>query len=157
MREFNRIDVTALLPQVCCPTLVLHSKDDVRVPFAEGLLMAREIPGARFVPIDSGNHLLLDHEPGWQQWLQAVDEFLAPELAGEASLPFDQLSARQREVLVLMAQGRDNAQIAAVLGLSEKTVRNQVSAIFARLGVENRAQAIVMAREAGVGTAGRAG
>ncbi len=157
MREFNRIDVTALLPQVCCPTLVLHSKDDVRVPFAEGLLMAREIPGARFVPIDSGNHLLLDHEPGWQQWLQAVDEFLSPQAAGVPSLPFDQLSARQREVLVLVAQGRDNAQIAAVLGLSEKTVRNQVSAIFARLGVENRAQAIVMAREAGVGTAGRAG
>ena len=53
-----------------------------------------------------------------------------------------------------MAQGRDNAQIAAVLGLTDKTVRNQVSTIFDRLGVENRPQAIVLARDAGMGRSG---
>jgi DNA-binding NarL/FixJ family response regulator len=52
-----------------------------------------------------------------------------------------------------MAQGRDNAQIAATLGVAEKTVRNHISAVFAGLQVENRAQAIVLAREAGLGRA----
>jgi DNA-binding NarL/FixJ family response regulator len=54
-------------------------------------------------------------------------------------------------VLELLARGRDNTQIAATLGLSEKTVRNQVSAIFGRLDVQTRSQAIVAAREAGIG------
>ena len=45
MREFNNIDVTALLPQVRCPTLVLHSRDDRRVPLDEGRLLAAQIPG----------------------------------------------------------------------------------------------------------------
>jgi pimeloyl-ACP methyl ester carboxylesterase/DNA-binding CsgD family transcriptional regulator len=146
MREFNTIDVTALLPQVRCPTLVLHSRHDVRVPFDEGVMMASAIPGAQFVPIDSGNHLLLSHEPGWQVWLDAVRDFLPK----SASDRFEVLTPRQREVLVLMAKGRDNMQIAATLGLSEKTVRNQVSAIFDRLAVANRGQAIVLAREAGL-------
>ena len=147
MRVFNTIDVTALLPQVRCPTLVLHSVHDVRVPFAEGRLIAGEIPGARFVPIDSGNHLLLEDEPGWPVWMDAVRAFLP----GAGHTLVRALSERQHQVLELMAQGRDNAQIAAALGLSEKTVRNQVSAIFDRLQVAHRAQAVVLAREAGLG------
>src|SRR5690606_1989372 len=76
MREFNGIDVTGLLPGVDCPTLVLHSQRDARVPFAEGRLIAGGIPGARFVPIDSPNHLLLEHEAGWRRWIDAADSFL---------------------------------------------------------------------------------
>jgi pimeloyl-ACP methyl ester carboxylesterase/DNA-binding CsgD family transcriptional regulator len=148
MREFNRIDVTALLPQVRCPTLVLHSHADVRVPFAEGRLLAGAIPGAQFVPIESRNHLLLASEPGWAHWLAEVRAFLGQAREGQV---FPGLSARQHEVLEHLARGRDNAQIAAQLGLSEKTVRNQVSAIFGKLGAETRAQAIVRAREAGYG------
>lgn len=53
----------------------------------------------------------------------------------------------------MIAQGRDNAQIAAVLALSDKTVRNHITSIFAKLEVENRAQAIVLARTAGYGAA----
>jgi pimeloyl-ACP methyl ester carboxylesterase/DNA-binding CsgD family transcriptional regulator len=152
MREFNRIDVTGLLAQVRCPTLVLHSRHDVRVPMAEGLLVASRIPGAQFVSIDSGNHLLLAHEPGWLVWLAAVQQFLASDAASPAQQGlFASLSERQKQVLELLAQGRDNAQIAASLGLSDKTVRNQVSAIFDRLQVANRAQAIVLARDAGLG------
>jgi pimeloyl-ACP methyl ester carboxylesterase len=52
MRVFNSIDVSELVPQVRCPALILHSKDDVRVPFDEGRLLASGIPGAEFVPID---------------------------------------------------------------------------------------------------------
>ncbi|MBL8326569.1 MAG: alpha/beta fold hydrolase [Rubrivivax sp.] len=153
MREFNVIDVMALLPQVACPTLVLHSQRDVRVPFAEGRLLAGGISGARFVPIDSGNHLLLESEPGWQRWLDAVVDFLGRGNAAADDV-FPALSVRQRELLEFIAQGLDNAQIAARLALSDKTVRNQVSAIFDRIAVENRSQAIVRAREAGFGRRG---
>jgi pimeloyl-ACP methyl ester carboxylesterase/DNA-binding CsgD family transcriptional regulator len=152
MRAFNTIDVTALLPEVRCPTLVLHSRHDARVPFAEGRLIAGAIPGAAFVPIESRNHLLLESEPGWAQWLAAVRAFLPGSATGQSEI--DHLTPRQRELLELIAQGRDNTQIAATMGLAEKTVRNHVSAVFSGLQVENRAQAIVLAREAGLGRIG---
>jgi pimeloyl-ACP methyl ester carboxylesterase/DNA-binding CsgD family transcriptional regulator len=153
MREFARIDVQAMLPLVRCPTLVLHSRHEVRQPFEQGRMLATGIPGAQFVPIESGNHLLLEDEPGWQHWIDAVRAFL-PQSAG-ADLPgFAALTVRQRELLELIARGRDNAQIAAALSLSEKTVRNHITQIFAKLEVENRAQAIVRARDSGFGRMG---
>jgi pimeloyl-ACP methyl ester carboxylesterase/DNA-binding CsgD family transcriptional regulator len=150
MREFNRIDVTALLEKVHCPTLVLHSVHDVRVPFQEGRLLATSIPGAKFVPIESRNHLLLGDEPGWQHWIEEVRQFL-PSTAAAIDPVFDTLSQRQKQILELLATARDNSQIAAMLDLSEKTVRNQVSLILEKLNVESRAQAIVRARDAGFG------
>lgn len=151
MRAFNTIDVMHLLPQVRCPTLVLHSQRDARVPFDEGRLIASGIPGAQFVSIDSGNHLLLEHETGWQRALAAIDEFLPPSAAPGTDPRISALSARLLGLLDLMAQGRDNAQIAATLGLSEKTVRNHITQLFDRLEVDSRARAIVMARENGLG------
>ncbi|MGH6608987.1 MAG: alpha/beta fold hydrolase, partial [Burkholderiaceae bacterium] len=152
MREFNEIDVMQLLPQVSCPTLVLHSSRDVRVPFDEGRMIAGMIPGARFVPLESDNHLLLENEPSWQRWVEEVRAFL-PQPVGTDSA-FSALTARERDLLELIAQGRDNAQIAASLALSEKTVRNHITSIFSKLEVENRPQAIVMARKAGFGKVG---
>jgi DNA-binding NarL/FixJ family response regulator len=64
---------------------------------------------------------------------------------------FPQLTAREREVLELVAQGRPNADIAGKLHLSQKTVRNHVSNILTKLQVADRAQAIVRARDAGLG------
>jgi DNA-binding NarL/FixJ family response regulator len=64
---------------------------------------------------------------------------------------FPELTDREREVLELIAQGRNNQQIAGTLFLSPKTVRNHVSNIFMKLHVADRAQAIVLAREAGLG------
>ncbi|MDQ6783501.1 MAG: response regulator transcription factor [Actinomycetota bacterium] len=72
-----------------------------------------------------------------------------------ATLPapaFPQLTDREREILELVAQGRNNDRIAATLYVSGKTVRNHVSNIFTKLQVADRAQAIVRAREAGMGT-----
>ena len=63
----------------------------------------------------------------------------------------DVLTAREREVLDLVAAGRNNAQIAATLYLSPKTVRNNVSNVLTKLQVADRAEAIVRAREAGLG------
>jgi DNA-binding NarL/FixJ family response regulator len=65
--------------------------------------------------------------------------------------PFPQLTDRERELLELIAQGRSNADMARLLFLSQKTVRNRVSTIFSKLGVDDRPQAIVTAREAGLG------
>ncbi|WP_214102708.1 response regulator transcription factor [Acrocarpospora catenulata] len=65
--------------------------------------------------------------------------------------PFPQLTAREREVLELIAAGLSNRQIAERLVLSPKTVRNNVSNVFAKLQVADRAQAIIQAREAGLG------
>jgi DNA-binding NarL/FixJ family response regulator len=70
--------------------------------------------------------------------------------AGTTTTPFPSLSDREREVLSLMASGAANGDIARRLFLSEKTVRNYVSSIFTKLDVETRAEAIVLARDAGI-------
>jgi pimeloyl-ACP methyl ester carboxylesterase/DNA-binding CsgD family transcriptional regulator len=144
-----QLDVTALAPRVTCPTLVLHARDDARIPFEEGRLFASLIPGARFVPLASCNHILLESEPAWRHFLEEVEAFLPS--AGGAATAFGELTVRERELLELLARGLDNHQIAAHLALSEKTVRNMVSSVLDKLGVENRARAILKAREAGFG------
>ena len=71
---------------------------------------------------------------------------------GGAVQPFPELTEREREVLALVAEGLTNTDISRRLFLSDKTVRNRVSAIFAKLGVADRSAAIVRAREAGLGS-----
>lgn len=78
-----------------------------------------------------------------------ADFFSATAPAAETAFP--QLTAREREILDLVAAGRSNPQIAAALYLSPKTVRNNVSNVFAKLHVADRAEAIVRARDAGLG------
>ncbi|GIF66167.1 DNA-binding response regulator [Asanoa ishikariensis] len=68
-----------------------------------------------------------------------------------APAPFPELTAREREILTLMATGAPNAVIAGRLGLTEKTVRNNVSNVFAKLRVADRAAAVARARDAGLG------
>jgi len=65
-----------LLPALKVPTLVFHSDRDRAVPPEEGRIIAAEIPHARFVPLSSPNHLLLDEEPAWQVFLQELGRFL---------------------------------------------------------------------------------
>jgi DNA-binding NarL/FixJ family response regulator len=79
-----------------------------------------------------------------------IAEFFTAGPAGPETA-FPQLTAREREVLDLVAAGRSNPQIAAALYLSPKTVRNVVSNVLTKLQVTDRAQAIVRAREAGLG------
>jgi pimeloyl-ACP methyl ester carboxylesterase/DNA-binding CsgD family transcriptional regulator len=157
LRAFGDLDVEDLVPRVRCPTLVVHATGDRRVPFDEGRDLAKRIPGARFVPLESANHVLSRREPAWPLFAAAVREFLA-EPSGAGSTPaadFSSLTPREREILELVAQGLDNAAIAARAGLSEKTVRNHLSNILDKLGVRTRALAIVRAREAGFARSGR--
>jgi DNA-binding NarL/FixJ family response regulator len=134
------------------PTLVLHSRGDARVPFDEGRRLAALIPGARFVTLDSDNHVLLESEPAWRDFLAELRNFIgAPTDAADAAAQQAALTPAEREVLRLVAQGLDNPAIATQLNKSEKTVRNQVSSIFDKLGVRTRAEAIVHVRDRHVG------
>jgi DNA-binding SARP family transcriptional activator/pimeloyl-ACP methyl ester carboxylesterase len=76
MVDLGNINVTELLPQVTVPTLVLHSLHDAAVPFAGGRELATAIPGARFVPLDSRNHVILEQEPAWPRFLEEIRSFL---------------------------------------------------------------------------------
>jgi pimeloyl-ACP methyl ester carboxylesterase/DNA-binding CsgD family transcriptional regulator len=157
LRARGQIEVTEVLRHVRTPTLVVHSREDAIVPIAEGRLLAAEIEGAEFVELDSRNHVLLEHEPAWHRFCQAVTGFLGGPAARPAEDPaFAALSSRERAILVLMTEGLGNARIGDELGISEKTVRNHVSRVFDKLGVSTRAQAIVFARDRGFG-AGREG
>lgn len=75
-REVGELDVRHLLPQIDVPVLVLHSRHDEVVPFEEGRILAREIPGARFVPLDSRNHVLLETEAAWTRLQEELRAFL---------------------------------------------------------------------------------
>lgn len=148
LRARAETDVTPLVAQVRTPTLILHSRDDVVVPIAEGRFLATEIPGAQFVELDSRNHVLLEHEPAWGRFTEAVLAF-SGQGAAPSTRAFDELSPRERETLSLLTGGLSNSEIAERLGISEKTVRNHLSHLFDKLGVWSRAQAIVFARDHG--------
>ena len=151
LRTFWNIDLYEIIPQVSCPTLVLHAREDSVIAFDEGRKVAALIPGARFVLLDGRNHVVLDNEPAWQQLTEAIDAFLPVTTPESARLWLNELTAREREVLEVLARGLDNREIAGRLKISEKTARNHVSIVFSKLGVKNRAQAVVLARESGFG------
>ena len=68
-----------------------------------------------------------------------------------SALPLDDLTPRERAILEGIAEGLDNAEIASLLGLSEKTVRNHITRVFDKIHVRHRYEAIVRARDAGLG------
>ena len=73
------IDIREDLARVRVPTLVLHSRDDAVVPMKDGLELAGGITGARFVPLESRNHVVLPTEPAWARFSAEVEAFLAQE------------------------------------------------------------------------------
>jgi DNA-binding NarL/FixJ family response regulator len=109
------------------------------------------IPGARLVPLDTANHVLLEGEPAFARFFAELRAFLPPSLGAADRRRLGELTGRETEILDCIARGLDNSAIAALLELSEKTVRNHITHIFDKLGVENRAQAIVLARRNGLG------
>jgi pimeloyl-ACP methyl ester carboxylesterase/DNA-binding CsgD family transcriptional regulator len=150
-------DVRDAARKIKCPVLIVHPERDLVSPIEQGRLLANLIPDCRFVPLDTENHMPLADEPAWSQLVAEVRGFLAePEGAPAArrnALPLDGLTPRERAVLEGIAKGFDNSQIAASLRLSEKTVRNHITRVFDKIRVEHRYQAIVLAREAGLGRA----
>lgn len=74
---FDEIDVIALLPEVSVPTLVMHCRHDNLVPFEEGRRIATLIPNAKFVSLESENHVPLPGEPAWQKFIAEMEAFLS--------------------------------------------------------------------------------
>jgi pimeloyl-ACP methyl ester carboxylesterase/DNA-binding CsgD family transcriptional regulator len=154
LRPYHHLDLRDIATKIRCPTLVFHSRSDARIPFEQGRALAALIPGARFVPLDSRNHWVVNTEKAWLRFVGELDIFLpapphAPETVKAAVL--DALTRRELQVIELVAAGLDNGTIGQRLGISEKTVRNRVSTIFSKIGANSRPQAIVWARDAGFG------
>ena len=76
LKAHGEIDITGLLGDVQIPTLVMHARDDARVPFDFGRRLAAGIPGARFVQLQSRNHLILENEPASARFVQEIRAFL---------------------------------------------------------------------------------
>jgi len=76
----GEVDISSLLSQVKVPTLVMHARHDARVPFEGGRRMAAGIPGARFVPLESRNHIMLEGEPALARFLEELHAFLGTDV-----------------------------------------------------------------------------
>lgn len=156
-RAFYDINVVHEAKNLSVPTLILHAREDACIPFEEGRLMATLIPGARFISLESKNHILLEKESAWDRFLAEIHSFLGTgsrDKDSKTSDPkkiFPELTPREREILELIARGFENKEIANKLFISPKTVRNHITHIFSKLQVESRSKAIVLARESGLG------
>lgn len=133
------VDVTVTAPRVGARTLVIHARGDRVVPVEEGRLLATLIPDARLVVLDSANHILLDDEPAWEQFVSALRGFLGPPGVPAPSTSTAGLSPRELEVLELVAAGLTNEAIAERLSLSVRTVERHLSNIYAKLRLSGKA------------------
>ena len=159
MPELNGIEATARMtaehPHVA--VLVLTMYDDDESVFAamragaRGYLLkgaAQDVIARAITSVAQGEAIF---GPAVARRVAAYFSGEAPRRPTSPPEAFPSLTAREREVLELLAAGRTNAQIAAALFLSPKTVRNNVSNVFAKLQVAGRSEAIVRARDAGLG------
>jgi pimeloyl-ACP methyl ester carboxylesterase/DNA-binding CsgD family transcriptional regulator len=135
----NAIDVLDVAPRVTAPTLVLHARGDRVVPVEEGRLLAAGVPGARFVLLESANHILLADEPAWDVFVAELHGFLGTEPADAADPAVATLSPRELEVLELVAAGLTNEAIAERLCLSVRTVERHLSNVYVKLRVSGKA------------------
>jgi DNA-binding NarL/FixJ family response regulator len=141
----------------------------VGLPFKR-VWKAALIPNAHFVALSSKNHLLLETEPAWQRLLSEIQHFVQPNTTLFTPEPTintlqsinlqthstrieltQALTEREQEILELIAQGFSNNQIGVKLVISSKTVKNHITHIFSKMQVSTRAEAIVQARNAGLG------
>jgi pimeloyl-ACP methyl ester carboxylesterase/DNA-binding CsgD family transcriptional regulator len=150
LRAMFALDVKDVAPRVACPTLVFHSRGDQLILFDQGRKLAALIPGARFVPLDSKNHIPFADEPAWHTFVAEARPFLAADGAGAAPPAGPALTSRQLEVLRAVARGLTDKEIARELSLSPRTVEMHVARILAALQCANRAQAVGKAKGLGI-------
>ena len=148
-------DIRAMLPSVNVPALVVARRTPTMNLEAAGKEVASLVPDARLVLFDDvagGRYTNDGSTPGL---VHAIDDFLASLPASDsvtaATRPLvDGLSAREAEVLRLLAMGRSNAQIAEELVISPNTVNRHVSNIYVKTGAANRAEAASYATRNGI-------
>lgn len=132
------IDVSELAATLDLPTLVLHARAERVNSFEEGLRLASLIPGARLVPLDSVNHILLGDEPAFQVFLGETENFLRDGVSSPPAPSIGRLTPRERDVLRCAATGADNESIATSLSLSVRTVERHLQNAYTKLGVTGR-------------------
>ncbi|MGH8776151.1 MAG: alpha/beta fold hydrolase [Jiangellaceae bacterium] len=149
LRQRQLVDVTDLRSELDLPTLVIHARGDQMRDFdKDAPLLAAGIPGARLVPLESNNHIVLADEPAWGQFMAEVSAFLAPDRIGRRSdASPTTLTGRETDIVSLAAQGMDNAAIAERLTLSVRTVERHLPNAYLKLGVAGKsARAAAVAR-----------
>jgi DNA-binding winged helix-turn-helix (wHTH) protein/pimeloyl-ACP methyl ester carboxylesterase len=82
MSEFPTMKIFEMLPQICCPTLVMHSRDDATVPVQEGRLIASRVRDVRFVELPSRAHMVGPRDPAWKMYVEEFSKFLEWEDGG---------------------------------------------------------------------------
>jgi pimeloyl-ACP methyl ester carboxylesterase/DNA-binding CsgD family transcriptional regulator len=147
-RSRTDTDISDTARRITQPALVVHGRHDRAVPYEEGRRLASLLPNARFVSLETDNHILQEGEPAWELFLSSVRAFLGDdEHAPPAPADLSELSEREREVLELVAAGMSNAQIAERLFLSTRTVERHLSNVYAKLRLSGKsARAAAAAR-----------
>ena len=137
-----RSDARALLTSVRAPTLVVHRRDDAWFTIDHGRLIARAIPGARYLELAGADHA--PYIGNTAEILDAITWFAhtVPPLESEAADgQKPRLTPRQAQILQLAAKGLTDQQIGAQLGLSARTINKHLERAYRRLGVQNRTAA----------------
>jgi DNA-binding NarL/FixJ family response regulator len=152
----NGIEATRAIvssaPHIAVLVLTMHADDDSVFSAVQAGARGYLVKGARQAELMRAVRSVADGGAVFGPAIaRRLVEFFAAAARASVAEPFPDLTAREREILDLVARGRTNAQIADVLVLSTKTVRNYVSSVFTKLQVVDRAQAMVKAREAGIG------
>jgi pimeloyl-ACP methyl ester carboxylesterase/DNA-binding CsgD family transcriptional regulator len=142
LRAMFALDVKEIASHVSCPTIAFHSRDDQLVFLEQGRKLAALIPGARFVPLESKNHVPFREEPAWRVIAAALRSFLDEEGGVRTPPPSKELTPRQLDVLRGVARGLTNREIARALSLSPRTVEMHVARALTALECANRAEAV---------------
>jgi len=145
-------DIVSAAPHIAVLVLTMHEDDDSVFSAVRAGARGYLVKGARQAELLRALRTVADGGAVFGPAIarRMIGLFEAAASAASAT-PFPDLTMREREILDLVARGRSNQQIAAQLDLSIKTVRNHVSSVFTKIQVVDRAQAILKAREAGIG------
>jgi pimeloyl-ACP methyl ester carboxylesterase/DNA-binding CsgD family transcriptional regulator len=135
---WSDMELSEIAPRVEAETLVAHARGDAAVPFEQGRLLASLIPDARLLPLESANHLLLPDNPAWPVFLSEFRDFTQATPTAPPE-PIEDLSAREIEVMRLVAQGLSNEEIASRLFLSVRTVERHLSNVYVKFRVSGKA------------------
>jgi DNA-binding NarL/FixJ family response regulator len=145
-------DIVSAAPHIAVLVLTMHEDDDSVFSAVRAGARGYLVKGARQAELLRALRTVAD---GGAVFGPAIARrmigFFEAAASAASATPFPDLTMREREILDLVARGWSNQQIAAQLDLSIKTVRNHVSSVFTKIQVVDRAQAIVKAREAGIG------